>query len=103
MTTIIITAAAFALGIFLPTRWGIIGFVAAAIGLFAAQAGIDISSGYGGMAIQDSLAFFGDSWASYIGFNLKVTYRAFALVLLALSVPFIFRLSKVASAERHAQ
>ena len=92
---IIIIVAAFALGIFLPTRWGVFGFIAAAIGLFAAQAGLDISSGYGGLAIQDSLALFGDSWASYIGFNLKVTYRAFALVLLALAVPFIFRLSKV--------
>ena len=92
---IIITVTAFALGIILPTRWGVFGFIAAAIGLFAAQAGIDISSGYGGLAIQDSLALFGDSWASYIGFNLKVAYRAFALVLLALTVPFIFRLSKV--------
>ena len=93
---IIITVTAFALGIILPTRWGVFGFIAAAIGLFAAQAGIDISSGYGGLAIQDSLALFGDSWASYIGFNLKVAYRAFALVLLALTVPFIFRLSTVA-------
>jgi len=93
---IFIAVAAFALGVFLPTRWGVFGFIAAAIGLFSAQAGIGIRSGYGGMPMQDSLGLFGDSWASYIGFNLKLTYRAFALVLLALAVPFVFRLSKVA-------
>ena len=98
MTIIIIAVVAFILGVILPTRWGVVGFIAAAIGLFAVQAGIDISSGYGGLAIQDSLALFGESWASYIGFNLKVAYRAFAAVLLALAVPFIFRLSK---ATRH--
>ena len=95
MAMIIIALVAFVLGIVLPTRWGVFGFVAATIGLFAAQVGINMSTGYGGSSIEDSLALFGESWASYIGFNLQITYRAFAPVLLALAVPFVFRLSKV--------
>jgi len=72
--------AAFVLGgIVLPTRWGVFGFIAAATGIFFAQVGLNISTGYGGSSIEDSLV--------------QITYRAFAPVLLALAVPFIFRLS----------
>jgi len=99
MAMIIIALAAFLLGIVLPTRWGVFGFIAAAIGLFAAQVGINMGAGYGGSSIEDSLALFGESWTSYIGFNLQITYRAFAPVLMALAVPFIFRLSRVARPE----
>ena len=87
-------SAAFVLGgIVLPTRWGVFGFIAAAIGIFFAQVGLNIGTGYGGSSIEDSLALFDGSWTSYIGFNLQITYRAFAPVLLALAAPFIFRLS----------
>jgi len=94
MVTIIIALSAFALGFVLPIRWGVFGFIGAAIGLFFLQAGINIGTGYGGIPIEDSLGLFGDSWASYTGFNLKITYRAFAPVLLALAAPFVFRLSR---------
>ena len=94
MDLIIIALAAFALGMLLPTRWGVFGFVASAAGLFVAQVAIRINTGYSGLTVEDSLAFFGESWASYINFNLKITYRTFAPVLLALAVPFVFRLSR---------
>jgi len=94
MAMIIIALAAFVVGIVLPARWGVFGFSAAAIGLFAAQVGLNMSTGYGGSSIEDSLALFGESWASYTGFNLQITYRAFAPVLMALAVPFVFRLSR---------
>ena len=96
MAMVIISLVAFVLGIILPTRWGVFGFIAAAIGLFVAQVGINTSTGYGGSSIEDSLALFDDSLTSYIGFNLQITYRAFAPVLFALAVPFVFRLSRVA-------
>ncbi len=89
-----ISALALSGGGLLPLRWDIWGFLGAAALLFALQAGINFASGFAGSSIEESLLLFNGSWLSYLGFNLQITYRAFALPLLALAVPFIFRLSR---------
>lgn len=91
-----VTVLALILGVVLPTRWSIFGFIGAAFVLFLIQAGINTALGFEGVPIADSLLLFNDSYLSYIGFNLQITYRAFALPLLALAAPFIIRLGRVA-------
>ena len=81
-------------GVFLPLHWGIWGFLGTAALLFALQTGINFASGFAGSSIEESLLLFNGSWLSYLGFNLQITYRAFALPLLALAIPFIFRLAR---------
>ena len=86
--------AAVALGAILPLRWGVFGFVGAAALLFVVQVAVRAGMGYAGSSIEESLILFNGSWLSYIGFNMQVSYRAFAPVLLALAVTFIFRLRR---------
>ena len=85
---------AFGLGALMPLRWGIVGFVGAAILVFLVQAGVNTASGFAGSSLEESLLLFNGSYASYVGFNLQITYRAFALPLLALAVPLVFRFSR---------
>ena len=87
-------AAAVAMGLILPVRWGGWGFVGAAALLFFAQAGINTAMGFEGIPLSDSLLLFNDSYLSYVGFNLQITYRAFALPLLALAVPVLYRMGR---------
>ena len=94
MLIAILALAGFAIGCILPTRWGVFGFVGAAFLVFAVQVAVNFFTGVSGASLEESLALFNGSWASYFGFNLQITYRAFAPVLLALAVPFIFRLSR---------
>lgn len=94
IVTGIITAAALILGLVLPLRWGVRGFLGTALLLFAAQVGIHTAMGFEGTPLSESLLLFNNSWAAYIGFNLQITYRAFALPLLALAVPLIYRHSR---------
>ena len=97
MLLLFMTALAMCLGVVFPLRWGIFGFLAAAIILFALQAGINFFTGFEGTSIQESLLLFNGSWMSYLGFNLQITYRAFALPLLALSALIIYRSSRAPS------
>ena len=89
-----ISALALIMGLFLPLRWGVTGFLVTSALLFTLQAGINFAGGFAGSSIEESLLLFNGSWVSYLGFNLQITYRAFALPLLALAVPFIFRLAR---------
>ncbi|MCH2164887.1 MAG: hypothetical protein MK098_09580 [Marinovum sp.] len=89
-----VSIVAFIFGIVLPMRWSVWGFVAAVIVLFAAMVGINFASGFAGSSIEESLLLFNGSYLSYLGFNLQISYRAFAPPLLALAVPLIFRLSR---------
>ncbi|WP_415922174.1 hypothetical protein [Tateyamaria sp. SN6-1] len=89
-----ITVAALLLGLIVPTRWGVWGFLGAVAILFVAQAGINTAMGFEGVPISDSLLLFNDSYISYVGFNVQITYRAFVLPLLACAVPYVFRLSR---------
>ncbi len=98
--TFAIAFAGLVLGAVLPTRWGVLGFVAATAGLFVIQVAINTASGFAGSSIEESLLLFNGSYVSYLGFNLQITYRAFALPLLALALPFIFRLRRDASLRR---
>ena len=88
------TLAALLLGTVLPLRWGVFGFLAATAFLFLVQATINAAMGFEGIPISDSLLLFNDSYVSYLGFNLQITYRAFALPLLALAAPIIFRMGR---------
>lgn len=94
MILILVVALALILGVILPTRWGVFGFVSAVALIFLIYAGINTASGFEGVPIADSLLLFNDSYLSYVGFNVQITYRAFALPLLALAVPFVFRLAR---------
>ncbi|WP_299293288.1 hypothetical protein [uncultured Tateyamaria sp.] len=94
MTLFLVTTVALVIGTVLPVRWGAFGFLAAAAVLFLTQSVINTAMGFEGIPISESLLLFNDSYLSYVGFNLQITYRAFALPLLALATPFIFRLAR---------
>lgn len=79
------------MGLLIPLRWGVFGFLGAALLAFLIQAGINTAGGFAGASIEDSLLLFNGSYLSYVGFNLQITYRAFAAPLLALTVPVIYR------------
>ncbi len=81
-------------GFFLPLRWGIWGFIGAAFSMFTLFAGTNTAMGFEGTSLEESLLLFNGSWVSYVGFNLQITYRAFVLPLLCITLPFLFRLSR---------
>lgn len=95
--TLVIVVLALIAGFLLPLRFGVWGYLLVAFVLFALQVAINTASGFGGTPVSESLQLFNNSWTSYFGFNLQITYRAFALPLLALAVPLIFRLSRGAA------
>lgn len=99
MLTIIVVLIAFVLGVVMPIRWGVMGYIGFSLLLFTVLAILKMSDVFGGSSFENTLALFNDSWVSYIGFNVKLAYRAFASVLLAFSVPLIFRLSRAARPE----
>ncbi|WP_341368522.1 hypothetical protein [Yoonia sp. BS5-3] len=92
MLVIAISVVGGVLGACLPLRWGLIGFLSSVFLLFALQAGINVAGGFAGASIEESLLLFNGSYLSYLGFNLQITYRAFTGPILALTIPFIFRL-----------
>lgn len=94
MLLIAMTTAALILGFFLPLRRAFLGFLVAAALLFHIQAGVSAAMGFEGTPLSESLLLFNNSWVAYIGFNLQITFRAFALPLLALATPLIFRLAR---------
>lgn len=85
------------LGTVLPLSWGALGFLGAAALLFLVQAGINTATGFEGIPISDSLLLFNDSYLSYVGFNLQITYRSFALPLLGLAAPLITRFARAST------
>lgn len=87
----IITLAALVMGGLMPLRWGAVGFVGAALLLFIVQVTANVLGGYAGSPLSESLLLFGGSWVSYVGFNAQITYRAFAVPLLALGAVIIWR------------
>lgn len=99
MLTIAIVLAACVLGIVMPIRWGVMGFVGFSLLFFILLGVVKMSDTFGFSSTEDNLILFNGSWVSYIGFNLQIAYRAFASVLLAFSIPFIFRLSRAARLE----
>ncbi|MGX9356369.1 hypothetical protein ACS3SW_14750 [Roseobacteraceae bacterium S113] len=94
-----ISFAALVLGLVVPLRWGVWAFVAAAALLFAAMVGIHAATGFEGESIEESLFLFGGSYVSYLGFNVQITYRAFAVPLFALAALMIFRMGRSARAD----
>ena len=95
--TYVVAALALGAALVLPLKWGLWGFFAAASAIFALQVGVNFVAGFAGASLEESLLLFNGSWASYFGYNLQITYRAFALPLLALAAPLIFRLSRARS------
>ncbi|KMW59924.1 hypothetical protein AIOL_000073 [Candidatus Rhodobacter oscarellae] len=94
MLILVMSLGGLVLGALMPIRWGVFGFLGAAASLFAIQVAVSAGTGFAGSSIEESLLLFNGSWVSYLGFNLQVTYRAFAPVLLALAVPLIWRLGR---------
>ena len=88
------TVLAAALGLILPPRWGVWGFLAAVVLVFVTQAGINFARGFEGTSLEESLLLFNNSWGAYLGYNLQITYRAFALPLLVLSAITVFRVRR---------
>ncbi|NOD94839.1 hypothetical protein GS636_18755 [Ruegeria sp. HKCCD4884] len=86
-----ITGLALVLGLILPLRWGVFGFLGAAALLFLCQFAVNAGSGFEGTSWEESLILFESSVVSYIGFNLQITARAFALPLLVLAAIFVRR------------
>ncbi len=93
---IIITFAALAVGMIVPTRWGLWGFIAAAALIFTAQVAINTSQGFAEASISDSIQlYFNGDFFAYLGYNAKITYRAFAGPLLVLAGLMIYRLGRL--------
>ena len=92
----IVTLAALVLGALMPLRWGVLGFIGAAVILFVSQVVINAAGGYAGSPLSESLLLFGGSWVSYIGFNAQITYRAFAVPMLVLGAVIIWRQRRAA-------
>ncbi|MEM6556784.1 MAG: hypothetical protein AAF642_12970 [Pseudomonadota bacterium] len=82
------------LGAVLPTRWGAIGILVGASVVFAIQVAINTVSGFAGSSLEESLLLFNGSYLSYLGFNVQITYRAFAFPLLALALVYTYRLKR---------
>ena len=87
----IATVVALAVGVFVPLRWGVWGFLGGAAMVFAVQAGLNTALGFAGTSIEESLLLFGGSWGAYLGWNVQITYRAFALPLLGLGAVLVWR------------
>jgi hypothetical protein len=92
----IVLMAALVLGLLIPTRFGVLGFIGATAILFFAQVAMNTAMGFAGSSIADSLLLFNGSYAAYVGFNAQITYRAFALPELLLALAFIARLRRTA-------
>ncbi len=86
-----ISVLALVVGFIIPLRWGVFGFLGGALLLFVVQASINTTMGFEGTSIEDSLLLFNGSYASFIGFNLQITYRAFAISLLLLGAVMVYR------------
>ncbi len=84
---------ALVLGLILPLRLGVIGFMGAVAVLFLIQFGVNAGGGFEGTSWEESLILFEGSVVSYLGFNLQITGRAFALPLLVLAVVAVGRFS----------
>lgn len=87
----LVTVAALSLAWVMPLNWGLAGFLGAVALLFALQVALNTAVGFEGTSVSESLLLFNGSWLSYFGFNIQVTYRAFALPLLALATVMIWR------------
>ncbi|APX12851.1 hypothetical protein [Tateyamaria omphalii] len=92
----ITTATALLLGTVLPLHRALLGFLAATALLFLAQAAIHTAVGFEGTPLSETMLLFNNSWGAYIGYNLQITFRSFALPLLALATPLIFRIGRLA-------
>ncbi len=90
-----ISALALVLGLILPLGWGVFGFLGAVAVLFLTQFGVNAGSGFEGTSWDEMLILFEGSVVSYIGFNLQITVRAFALPLLVLAVVVVGRFKRV--------
>lgn len=87
----IITGLAVLGGVLLPLRWGVSGFLGAALALFAGFFAALALKGFEGLPLEETLLLFEGSTTAYLGFNLLVAYRAFALPALVLAFVFIYR------------
>ncbi|NOD65495.1 MULTISPECIES: hypothetical protein [unclassified Ruegeria] len=94
MLVFAVSGLALVLGLILPLRWGVFGFLGAVLVLFLTQFGVNAGRGFEGTSWEESLILFEGSVVSYIGFNLQITARAFALPLLVLAVLVVGRFSK---------
>ncbi len=94
MLVLTITGLGIVLSLILPLRSGVFGFLSVVLGLFLIQFGVNAGSGFEGTSWEESLILFDGSVVSYIGFNLQITARAFALPLFALAAVFVGRLSR---------
>ncbi|MCE8005575.1 hypothetical protein [Aestuariivita sp.] len=82
----------------LPLRWGVLGFLGAALGLFVVHFAALSAMGFEGEPLSESLLLFGGSWVAYFGFNAQVAYRAFALSALVLGAVVVWRMGRVSRA-----
>lgn len=96
MILLITTLTALILGTLLPLQRALLGFFAAVAFLFLTQAAIHTAMGFEGTPLSETMLLFNNSWPAYIGYNLQITFRSFALPLLALATPLIFRMGRQA-------
>ncbi len=92
--TLVASILGFIAGAVMPLRWGVVGLIGVAAGLFVIQVGVRTAMGFEGTSIEESLLLFNGSWTAFVGFNVQLTQRAFALPLLALAIPLVFRYAR---------
>ena len=86
-----VTVLALILGLTVPLRWGLAGFLGAVLVLFAAHFAALTAMGFEGLPLSESLLLFEGSMTAYLSFNAQVAYRAFAVPLLVLACLVIWR------------
>ncbi|MEO0370350.1 MAG: hypothetical protein AAF231_02740 [Pseudomonadota bacterium] len=85
---------ALVLGALMPLRWGVWGLLGAVVLLLGLQVGVRTAMGFEGASVEESLLLFNGSWATFVGWNVQVSYRALAGPLLALVVPLVWRYAR---------
>lgn len=102
MTVLIITTfTALVLGVTLPLRSAIWGFLTATVFIFITQVVINTSRGFAGETISDSIElYFNGDFISYLGYNAQITYRGFMGPLLVLASLVIYRFGRNSSRQK---
>ena len=90
-----VTVAGFLLGSTVPLSTRLWGYLACVVSLFGVLLVTNaFVLGFVGPGIADNLLYFDGSLGAYIGYNLQISYRAFAAPLLATTLPVIYRLTR---------
>jgi len=97
----VVSGLAGGVGLVMPLRWGVLGFLGAALVLYLGMFSFLSLRGLEGLPLSESLLLFEGGIAAYLGCNLLVAYRALALPALILGPCAVFRQAHTAKPSAH--